>query len=662
MTCPPFLITIAPDMKTQLNTSPIFTQGIESSQVSNMDMDLEGMKQACQIFRDNIYTDKILAVVREWVSNAVDEHLKHGIEQPVQTGVKEGRFFVRDFANGLDDNGIRNVFGKYFRSTKSNSDQPIGGFGVGAKAGHCYQDVFYVTSFYNGTKTVYSCVLGGDESGASIGQVIEMSQEPTNESGLLVEIDIKEDRVNNGDTSTFVVYAQAMADYATLAKIEVTDDSGNIIHGIYQNNNKTLILEKDGIRFYSFESGLISSKPFAITMGGVKYHAPDSFKGFGFEDQCSPATTIQIDVPVGFFEVPISREFFRETAKFTNGIAKCEAILGEFINQQKESLGKLTLSDLCVNKRNQTSYFKFKNNAFTPSKVALSLSKIAHMHLNTSNPLAEHNGRKLVLLVSDSYYHRGEQVLKIENWCKVNNKSVLYCTKQSMEYVCGAINQYQVDSDLVFRAASTIYPKQKNIGGVTSDNRYAVTRRGYGGKSFRWSALELHNEYWGVIHTEDDAKKFLAQIPQSNNLKTVKKIVIFDNGFYDTYSFKSVLLQKDLIALGYLSNKDQSTLTLLRQLEKQQTERDQARSSLSQRLSKCKNLLSRQSQGIFNNKISKDPYSANLEKRIAALEKITDQLKNNKNELVATFTKLTLESYYFQASRSDVRKFIKAAK
>ncbi len=28
--------------------------------------------------------------------------------------------------------------------------------------------------------------------------------------------------------------------------------------------------------------------------------------------------------------------------------------------------------------------------------------------------------------------------------------------------------------------------------------------------------------------------------------------MILDNGFYDTYSFKSVLLQKDLIALGYL--------------------------------------------------------------------------------------------------------------
>jgi len=655
-----FLITIAPDMKTQLATSPIFTQGIESSQVSNMDMDLEGMKQACQIFRDNIYTDKILAVVREWVSNAVDEHLKHGIEQSVQTGVKEGRFFVRDFANGLDDNGIRNVFGKYFRSTKSNSDQPIGGFGVGAKAGHCYQDTFYVTSFYNGTKTVYSCVLGGDESGASIGQVIEMSQEPTNESGLLVEIDIKAERGNNGDTSTFVVYAQAMADYATLANIEVIDDSGNIVDGIYENNKKTLILEKDGIRFYSFESGLISDpRLFAITMGGVKYHTPDSFKGFGFEDQCSPATAIQIDVPVGFFEVPISREFFRETAKFTNGIAKCEAILGEFINQQKESLGELTLSDLCVNKLNKTSDFKFKNNAFVPSKVALSLAKIGS--LNPNNTLAEHNGRKLVLLLSDSYHHRGEQVRKIEDWCKTNNKSVLYCTKHGMEYVCSAISQYSTPSDLVFRAASTIYPKNTQGSGI-SDNRYTVNRRGYGSKSFRWSALELHNEYWSVDHTEQEAQQFLAQIPQSNKLDLVQKILILDNGFHSTYSFKSVLLKRDLIALGYASYDDPAIVATIKQLQKSKTERDQARSEMSQRYHKCKNLLSSKSQQTFSNRISKDPFSPILEKRVCALEKITEELKNNKNELVATFTKLTLESYYFQASRSDVRKFIKAAK
>ena len=658
LTCPQFLITIAPDMKTQLNTSPIFTQGIESSQVSNMDMDLEGMKQACQIFRDNIYTDKILAVVREWVSNAVDEHLKHGIENPVQTGVKEGRFFVRDFANGLDDNGIRNVFGKYFRSTKSNSDQPIGGFGVGAKAGHCYQDVFYVTSFYNGTKTVYSCVLGGDESGASIGQVVEMSQEPTAESGLLVEIDIKEDRSNHGDTGTFLVYAQTMAATATLAKVEVVDDSGHA--DIVKESKKTLILEKDGIRFYSFEDTVASffGKDYVITMGGVKYNTPDSFSEFAFEKNCYPQTAIQIDVPVGFFEVPISREFFRETAKFTNGIAKCEAILGDFINQQKQSLGDLPLSQLCLNKNNQSQFFKFKNSAFVHAKVAMPLLKVGVVG-DVSHSALEHKGRKFVAIVSNSHYHRCDQVQKLTTWCADNSKTVFFVTKDCMEHICTAVAHHQVDSDLVFRAVSSLYPKQK--GGGYTDGKFSVYRRGYG-SSFRASALELHNRYFGVDHSLDDAKAFLTQLAQSDSVSEFKKIILYTNGFEQTFSFASVSLKKDLAALGYLKYEDQATKDKLNELYGISGKMQTARSALHARFSACKNLLTNETQSILLSRINKDVYNPKLSKTMDRIEKIVEQLKNNKNELVSTFANLALKSYYFQPSRSDVRKFIKAAK
>ena len=189
-----------------------------------------------------------------------------------------------------------------------------------------------------------------------------------------------------------------------------------------------------------------------------------------------------------------------------------------------------------------------------------------------------------------------------------------------------------------------------------------MNRRGYGSKSFRLSALELHNEYWSVDHTEQEAQQFLAQIPQSNKLDLVQKILILDNGFHNTYSFKSVLLKRDLITLGYAAYDDPAIVVTIKQLQKSKTERDQARSEMSQRYHKCKNLLSSKSQQAFNNRISKDPFSQTLEKRVCALEKIVEELKNNKNELVATFTKLALESYYFQASRSDVRKFIKAAK
>lgn len=290
-------------MITNLAASPIYTQGIDHDQISSMDMDLEGMKQACQIFRDNIYTDKILAVVREWTCNAVDEHVKHNIDKPVRIGIVDSKFFVRDFAMGLDDNGIRNIFGKYFRSTKSNSDQPIGGFGVGAKAGHCYNDVFYVTSFHNGLKTQYSCILGGDESGASIGQVIELSQEPTTESGLLVEIDLN----NHYDTRIFYDKMKKMQKFMNSCPVEIFWQ-GKIDDAF----EKTFIFEKDGIKVYNIKD--TENEKYFITMGGVYYKTPDSFKNFSFRNSITPHTHnyIQIDVPIGFFDVPISRESFRD--------------------------------------------------------------------------------------------------------------------------------------------------------------------------------------------------------------------------------------------------------------------------------------------------------------------------------------------------------------
>jgi hypothetical protein len=648
------LIIIAADMKTQLNTSPIYTQGIESSQVSNMDMDLEGMKQACQIFRDNIYTDKILAVVREWVSNAVDEHLKHQIKQPVQTGIKEDRFFVRDFAKGLDDNGIRNVFGKYFRSTKSNSDQPIGGFGVGAKAGHCYQDVFYVTSFHNGTKTVYSCILGGDDSGASIGQVIEMSQEPTNESGLLVEVDIVTIKYSN-DKETFLRYARAMANNATLAKVQVMDDHGRII----KSNSKKLILEKDGIHFYSFgEDSENITDEYIITMGGVKYNTPNSFKEFAFEEYCRPVTAIQIDVPVGFFEVPISREFFRETAKFTNGIAKCEKALTEFINQQKESIGNLALSELCIDKKNKSDFFVFKNSAFAPAKVALALNKISFAEID-NDPLFEDKGKKFVAIVSNSYHHRNGQIERLNSWCKANAKSIFFVRKEDAHYISESIAQYQVDSDLVFKPVASLFPKQK--GGAYSDGKFSVYKRGRGrgrDSSFRASALELHNLYWNVTHTVDEARDFLAQISQSDSLTKLSEIVVSNSGFESRYGFTSVSLRKDLAALGYWMAADQTTRDRLVELRKIYNDAQNARSKMNNRYIACKNLLTNKTQNI----ILRNLENSRLSKRMDSIEKIIEQLKNNNNELVSIFTKSALSSYYFTPSRSDIRKFIKAAK
>ena len=106
-------------MKIGITTSP--TVASETLEKSTMGMSAKGMDIAAYFLRDKIYNDKVLACVREYICNAVDEHKKYNIERPVVVKIdtiKSAKTWsVRDYAKGLDEQGIRNIFGMYFEST-----------------------------------------------------------------------------------------------------------------------------------------------------------------------------------------------------------------------------------------------------------------------------------------------------------------------------------------------------------------------------------------------------------------------------------------------------------------------------------------------------------------------------------------------------------------
>ena len=175
-----------------------------------MGMDAAGADMATFYLRDKIYSDKILAVIREYVCNALDEHKKHNVSVPVDFGVRHSsedsamyEFFVRDYAKGLSEHDIRNVFGMYFRSTKSGSNNQIGGFGVGSKSGHCYTDTFYIKSHFNGVCTMYVCALGGGSTGVPVGQILKVSESDTLETGLEISLQIQNKDVVSFDNRCF---------------------------------------------------------------------------------------------------------------------------------------------------------------------------------------------------------------------------------------------------------------------------------------------------------------------------------------------------------------------------------------------------------------------------------------------------------------------------
>ena len=113
---------------------------------------------AFAILSDKLYQDKELAIVREYISNAYDIHVRTGNLVPCEINIPDKinpNFEVRDFGTGLSEEDIYRLFCTYFASNKNETNEQIGGFGLGCKSGFAYSESFSVTSWFNGVKTNY---------------------------------------------------------------------------------------------------------------------------------------------------------------------------------------------------------------------------------------------------------------------------------------------------------------------------------------------------------------------------------------------------------------------------------------------------------------------------------------------------------------------------
>lgn len=155
---------------------------------------IETNATALKIWMDTLYSNKIPTIVRELMSNARDSHQVAGtLDIPIEIhrpdSVIERTFYVRDYGTGLSEEEVLNIYSVFFKSTKNQDNDQIGGFGLGSKTPLAYSDQFYVTSFYNGKKIQY--MVFKDEVGyptlAKVG--IESTDEP---NGLKVEFAVNE--------------------------------------------------------------------------------------------------------------------------------------------------------------------------------------------------------------------------------------------------------------------------------------------------------------------------------------------------------------------------------------------------------------------------------------------------------------------------------------
>lgn len=153
--------------------------------------------KAFRAIADGIYSDKVLAVLRELTANAVDAHAIAGKPtEPVSVHLPnnyEPFFSVRDFGTGISPDFMLNRYTALFDSSKNDDNTCIGGFGVGRLSALSYTDAYTAVSVFDGVKTSYA-VFYNDEG---LPDLRELSSEPTTEAnGFEVSIPVKSEDFN----------------------------------------------------------------------------------------------------------------------------------------------------------------------------------------------------------------------------------------------------------------------------------------------------------------------------------------------------------------------------------------------------------------------------------------------------------------------------------
>ena len=137
--------------------------------------------KAFSILSSGLYANKVRAIIREYSCNAVDSHVEAGrADTPFDIHLPnslEPWFAVRDYGVGLDEQQVRNIFTTYFESTKTATDELIGGLGLGSKSAFSYTDNFTIVAVKGGIKRVFTAFINDQ----GVPSIAPMGEEASNE-------------------------------------------------------------------------------------------------------------------------------------------------------------------------------------------------------------------------------------------------------------------------------------------------------------------------------------------------------------------------------------------------------------------------------------------------------------------------------------------------
>ncbi|HEY5443401.1 MAG TPA: ATP-binding protein [Pyrinomonadaceae bacterium] len=140
----------------------------------------------------DLYSNRSLAVIREYSTNAMDSHIMAGITDPIDVTLPSPDdlhpfFRVTDHGVGLTSTELKELYTSFGKSNKRASKDTNGLLGYGCKSALAYTNSFTVTSVKDGQK-VYAVITRKDDGRMVLKEVI--SRVTDERDGVSVEVPV----------------------------------------------------------------------------------------------------------------------------------------------------------------------------------------------------------------------------------------------------------------------------------------------------------------------------------------------------------------------------------------------------------------------------------------------------------------------------------------
>ena len=315
-------------LNTELSHDAEYLGDVQENRVG---IDKSNLDFITTLLTSNLYSKPLESFFRETVANAYDSHVEAGTNEHILILIQDTnqyktyRISIRDYGTGVSPERFDKIYKNIGSSTKRQSNDFIGMFGIGRFSCLSCADVAHITSYYNGKK--YSYVMYKNGGGINIDQLSVTEGDFKN--GL--EVSIEKYIYNNNDL------VKAIRGLCLFDRLHIS----------YKGNNSTIsskvadFNDRKITHFNTFSRCSLLQGSNFFKVGNVIYDCDKYW--------LNTQDSLIIDLPIGSVDITPNREALQFT-DFTNNnikarIAAVKQELQDIVNSHIN--GNMTLSKFC---------------------------------------------------------------------------------------------------------------------------------------------------------------------------------------------------------------------------------------------------------------------------------------------------------------------------